>query len=279
MHIERKGWEDAAITASNLSDLELMRGETAAAVIAGEQAVTFADRTGDVFQQLTKRTRQADALHQVGGRDESRRLFEDAELRQAAWQPQHPRLSSLQGFQYCDLLLADAERTAWQHWLGEEVGSNDTTIACDAVTERAVDALGEAKSNRWLLDIALNHLTLARGTLYKGEPARDHISAAVEGLRAAGDMSHLPRGLLTRAWARCLSGDEPGSRADLDEAWEIAERGPMPLIQADIQLTRARLFRDRVALEEARRLIEKHGYHRRDGELADAMAAAKGWGP
>jgi hypothetical protein len=47
----------------------------------------------------------------------------------------------------------------------------------------------------------------------------------------------------------------------------------MPLVQADIQLTRARLFRDRGALAEARRLIEKHGYHRRDEELADAKAA------
>jgi hypothetical protein len=96
-------------------------------------------------------------------------------------------------------------------------------------------------------------------------------------LHASGAMNHLPRGLLTRAWLLCLSGDEAGSRADLDEAWEIAERGPMPLFQADIQLTRARLFRDRAALAEARRLIEKHGYHRRDGELADAEAAAVGW--
>jgi hypothetical protein len=90
-------------------------------------------------------------------------------------------------------------------------------------------------------------------------------------------MNYLPRGLLTRAWVRCLAGDEAGARADLDEAWEIAERGPMPLYQADIQLYRARLFRDRAALAEARRLIEKHGYHRRDEELADAEAAAEGW--
>jgi hypothetical protein len=32
-----------------------------------------------------------------------------------------------------------------------------------------------------------------------------------------------PHGLLTRAWLRYLSGDEAGSQADLDEAWEIAE--------------------------------------------------------
>ena len=53
----------------------------------------------------------------------------------------------------------------------------------------------------------------------------------------------------------------------------------MPLYQADILLTRARLFfRDDLDtaiqnLAEARRLIEKHGYHRRDEELQDAEAA------
>ena len=67
--------------------------------------------------------------------------------------------------------------------------------------------------------------------------------------------------------------------ADLDEALEIAARGPMPLYQAEIHLHRARLFRDRDALAEARRLIEKHGYGRRLEELADAeaRAEAEGW--
>jgi hypothetical protein len=48
--------------------------------------------------------------------------------------------------------------------------------------------------------------------------------------------------LLPRAWLRFLEGDEPGCRADLDEAWDLAEHGPRPLLQADIRLTRARLF-------------------------------------
>ena len=34
-----------------------------------------------------------------------------------------------------------------------------------------------------------------------------------------------------------MVGDVDGSRADLDEAWEMAQRGPMPLYQADILLT------------------------------------------
>jgi hypothetical protein len=44
----------------------------------------------------------------------------------------------------------------------------------------------------------------------------------------------------------------------------------MRLHMADVQLTRARLFRDREALASAAELIEKCGYHRRDEELGDA---------
>ncbi len=51
----------------------------------------------------------------------------------------------------------------------------------------------------------------------------------------------------------------------------------MPLFQADVQLHRARLFGDRAALAEARRLIDQHGYGRRREELAAAEAAAERW--
>ena len=98
-------------------------------------------------------------------------------------------------------------------------------------------------------------------------------------------MDHLPRGLLTRAWLRSLTGRATGpdsAQSDLDEAWEIAERGPMPLFQADIHLYRARLFHHAKPypwqppqhdLAEARRLIFKHSYLRRKEELEDAESA------
>ncbi len=102
-----------------------------------------------------------------------------------------------------------------------------------------------------------------------------------------------------RAWLRFLTGARTGpesAQADLDEAWEIAERGPMPLFMADIHLHRARLFGSQKPevrsqeypwnknldgtprgpkddLAEARRLIEKHGYGRRKEELKDAERA------
>jgi len=74
-----------------------------------------------------------------------------------------------------------------------------------------------------------------------------------------------------------LQGEVRESLADLDEAWEIASRGPMRLHMADILLTRARLFKDAQALEDARNLIQQCGYHRRDQELADAEQAATSW--
>lgn len=76
------------------------------------------------------------------------------------------------------------------------------------------------------------------------------------------------------------------AQSDPDEAWEIAERGPMPLFLADIHLHRARLFFRETKypwisakhdLAEARRLIFKHGYLRRKEELEDAEAAILGF--
>jgi hypothetical protein len=63
----------------------------------------------------------------------------------------------------------------------------------------------------------------------------------------------------------------------LDAAWQIAERGPMRRSWRTSTFTRARLFRDKASLAEARKLIEQCGYHRRDEELADAEEAAKDW--
>ena len=99
-------------------------------------------------------------------------------------------------------------------------------------------------------------------------------------------MDDLPHGLLTRAWLRFLTGARTGSESaqeDLDEAWEIAERGPMKLFMADIHIYRARLFfrekeypkqwiSPQADLAAAEKLINDCGYHRRDEELADAKA-------
>lgn len=177
---------------------------------------------------------------------------------------------------------------------------------CRAVSERAAQTLKWVTEGKLgLLTIALNHLTLGRAALYAAileSPNSDFhfptssLDSAVSGLRRAGTLDHLPSGLLTRAWCffakatthKQLNNETQAqasmksAQEDLDEAWEIAERGPMPLFLADIHLHRVRLFfredeypweSPRHDLAEARRLILKHGYLRRMEELEDAERA------
>ena len=312
MGVDRKDWKTAAARASNLSDLELTLGEVAGAVGDAEQSVTYADRSDDAFLKMGFRTTHAGALHQADRRDEAEARFREAEQMQAERQPANPLLYSLAGFQYCDLLLSEAEREAWK--AERELTKEEGLTLCRAVAERAAQTLDwwtNDFKNASLLDIALDHLTLGRAALYAAilesrshqrEPAQPspptsdeshrgftsaatELNHAVSGLRRAGTQDELPRGLLTRAWLRSLTGVRTGSesaQSDLDEAWEIAERGPMPLHMADIHLYRARLFfRDanypwespQYDLAEASRLIYKHGYLRREEELKDAEAA------
>jgi tetratricopeptide (TPR) repeat protein len=107
-------WKNAAIDASNLSALELKLGEVAGAVGDAAQSVTYADRSGDAFQRESKRTTHADALHQAGRRDAALARFREAEKNLVERQPEYPLLYGLSGFEYCDLLLTEAERAAWQ---------------------------------------------------------------------------------------------------------------------------------------------------------------------
>ncbi|MGZ5436871.1 MAG: hypothetical protein ACXW3F_12510 [Pyrinomonadaceae bacterium] len=318
--VNRNDWEQAAIAASNLSELELALGEVVGAVGHAEESVTYADRSGDAFQRVARRANLADALHQAGRRAEAGTCFREPEQMQAERQPAYPLLYSTGGFWYCDLLLAAPERAAWQKMQKSDVRRtrsglvqpetrNSELETLKAVSQRAAQTLDWAVNhfNFGLLSIALAHLTLGRAAIYAavlehsdGQPLNpdlSHVNAAVTGLRRAGTQHYLPSGLLTRGWLRAVIGERTGpesAQSDLDEAWEIAERGPMRLYMADIHLYRARLFHavkpypwnkfadgregrgPKDDLEDARKLIEQCGYWRRKEELEDAEEAAKG---
>ena len=176
-------------------------------------------------------------------------------------------------------------------------------MACWEILKRPWQTLQVAKENGWLLDIALDNLTIGRGLLCSAllaadEPGRannldashKHVEQALTGLHSAGTIDQLPPAFLTRAWLSMARRDSNLAESDLDEAWEIAERGSMKLFLADIHLHRARLFfreaeypwnkhpdgsargpKDDLAAAE--KLINSCGYHRRDQELADAKQA------
>ncbi|MGH8645141.1 MAG: hypothetical protein ACREX4_12025 [Gammaproteobacteria bacterium] len=196
--------------------------------------------------------------------------------------------------------MTEAERAAWRVTCSsglrppEDGDAHRATL--QAVGERAAQTLKWVEAaRRDILSIALDHLALGRAALYAAilegsslDRCRARLQHAVDGLRRASQQDELPKALLTRAWLRFLEGHRTGpesARSDLDEAWEIAERGPMKLHMADIHLHRARLFfreakypwgSPAADLAAARKLIEKCGYGRRKEELEDAESALRG---
>jgi len=63
-----ENWKFGAAEASKLSELSLTLGDVSSAVRQGEQSVELADRSGDAFHQMSKRTTLAAALHAAGGK-------------------------------------------------------------------------------------------------------------------------------------------------------------------------------------------------------------------
>lgn len=275
--VAREDWQGAAISAANLCQLLATSGDLRAALEAGAFAIEYADQSGDPAQRTLSRAALASARDWAGQKNEAEALFRRAEGIQTAWQPEYPLLYANRGFGYCDLLLADAERRSWAR--RKEGASVDELVACALVEKRAMTLQQWRAPDEPLLTIGLDHLALSRSRLYRAiltgaAPtfSKTDVEAAVTSLRAAGDSTVLPEALLTRARVLYVLGDTPGAREDLEEAWAIAARGPMPLIQADVLLSRARLFDVPADLSAARQLIEKHGYGRRVGELEDAQA-------
>ena len=279
MRVKQENWKEAALSYSNLSELQMTLGRFGEAVGAAERSVELTEPSSDAFWRMASRTTLADALYQRGDLDGAAERFREAETMQAERQPSYPLLYSLPGYRYCDRLLAEAERAAWRG-----AGEAAPIRECEAVAERAAQTLEWARIHLGPLDIALGHLTLARCALYtahlQGRPPKAAVAPteeAVAGLRAAGSQHHLPRGLLTRAHLRHILNDPAGAEADLAEVQRIAARGNMRLHLADYHLHHARLFPDgpdaRDHLKQARALIEQCEYFRRLPELEDAERA------
>ncbi|HEV7787310.1 MAG TPA: hypothetical protein VGQ28_18350, partial [Thermoanaerobaculia bacterium] len=288
--ITQKDWARAAVGASNLSQLTLTLGDVPRAVTFAEQSVEWADLSGDAFWRLAFRTTWADTLHQAGRSEESAAAFREAEAMQAELVPTHPRLSSLWGFRYCDLLLGRAEPEAGSGLDGlARLDSRSEKTEwfrqiCREVLERGQEELEFVQmESKYLLDFALGHLSLGRARLGLAltedrtaglAQAAEPLGRAVADLRQAGVEEFIARGLLARATLRRFRSDFPGATEDLTEALEIAERGSMRLHECDAHFEWARLCRDQGDADAARRhvarareLVNETGYGRREREV------------
>ncbi len=252
---------NAAIAARNLSQIYLTIGDLQQALKFARQGVELADSSIDQFERMGERVALADVLHQKGLTEDAVRVFQEAEALHQQREPQSPFLYSVQGFQYCELLLSAGH--------------------VEEVKERAALALATDESNNWRLDSALDKLSLGRATLFETQSrgrigtakALRFLHDAVQGLRQAGYAEFIARGLLARAELFRFDTDYDRADRDLAEMHRIVTRGGMGLYLADYHLESARLRLAQGDKEKAREhwttakeMIDRMGYHRRDKE-------------
>jgi len=295
-YIAAENWEAAALSASNLSELNLALGNVPHALAFGEQSIELADQSDSASWKIISCTTWANALHLAGRWEASEAIFREAEALQAEWQPDYLLLYSNQGFQYCDLMLSLAEPDYGAGLNGlAGLGSRSGDVerfrrTCRKVLERVKQTLDwSAAAGLSPLTLALDRLTLGRVHLgltltapqtagkdraTEFAQAEEHLDQAVDGLRQAAREDIVPLGLLARAALRRFRSDFTGAAADLAGAQEIAERGSMRLHECDAHLEWARLCRDEGDLDTARRhvaqarvLVQETGYGRREREV------------
>jgi hypothetical protein len=299
LQADMEDFNNAASGFGNLSELLLTIGRIAGedgAVAAGEQAVDFADRSGDEGQRMIARTTHADALAQAGELARAEALYREAEALQKEMQPNLPRLYSLRGYQYCDLLLARgraAEAAARsQYAIGTTMQGRQVSLdialaqlgqARAALQSRHCEA--EGRSNPGATGEALDRhgASAPRDDVGESSPCDDEGAGrlaelskqALAALRRANQEAYIVPGLLTQAEALWRCGDAKAANEPLREMEAVAARGPMPLFMADAHLLRARialsqgeLAAAKPARDAALELIAKHGYGRAAPELA-----------
>lgn len=248
-------WINAAPIASTLAALHASLGALRDALSMAGRAMEFAERSGNAEQQIFSRVSRATILHELGYREDARKLFKEVERMQVALGPKfvHGPIEH----HFCDLLLDLGE--AWE------------------VERRASQTLAWAEESHVLLSISLDHLSLgcAMWRLEQRESARSHSALAIDGLRAARQQEFLASALVHRAAFLRDANRREAARRDLGEALGLARRSELRLVECDAYLEQARLALDeddpataRAAFDTARSLVDDCEYHRRDCEQA-----------
>ncbi|MGI9418257.1 MAG: TIR domain-containing protein [Geminicoccaceae bacterium] len=256
--VELRELRNAAVDVVDLAEMQMALGEIGTALDTGEVAIRYAENSNDRIAKMINRSTLAHICHQAGEQEKAIALFDEAEVIQSSIDSQHPRLYSVAGYQYCDFLLS----------LGQ----------AETVRKRAIYARDVWKESAWLLDAALNELSLGRAALALQDRnvAGTKLNNALEGLREAGRIDYVPRGLLARAAFFRETEMYKESLKDLREAMRIAKRCGTRLHECDAHLEYARLAlaegnRDAALphFKSADALVTACGYHRRDPEILD----------
>jgi tetratricopeptide (TPR) repeat protein len=270
IRLSLNNWKYAAVEACNFSEIYLSIGEMKQAIYFGEKGVEYADQSYDEFMKMSLRTTLAFVKFQSGQINEAEKLFIKAEKMQKERQTEYPLLYALAGFWYCVFLLDKKQ-------IKEAIRRADYAIKL---------------SEKWksLLQISLDKLTFGRAYFLQAlleketgfDQSTEFLNQAVDDLRKAGALDFLPFGLLARAELCRVQEKWNEAQEDLDEAFDLSISSEMRLHECDAHLEQARLFlaqekKDEAIphVEQAAKLIEDIGYHRRDSALKELQEQVK----
>jgi tetratricopeptide (TPR) repeat protein len=266
----------AADEAGNLAVLYVHAGKLPLSFERAQKALRLAKRS-DNWERISGRYA---TLGEVlvyfgpGKHEDAFDAFRRAEKLQSKNDRKHPILFSTKGYRYHELLL--------------EVGKYDEVL-------RRTETAKEWRTERYeLLDGGLLKLMRGRAFLLRArangtdkdlEQAREQLEQALSELELAGFQENFIRGLLGQAeyFGTDMVANAEAAESVINKAWEIANRGPMPLFLVDILITRIRVFGmgDRPSarypwlslqadITDARRLIAAHRYQRRERQIEEA---------
>jgi len=271
-YVEEKARPEGSGVARDFAELSVVRGLLKDALAYGERSIDLADSP---FAKIRALATCAMVLHQAGRWRDAIAQFRLARRMQKTSIPEQPILPFVHGYYYGDLML-------------------DLNKARAVIRQAELVLNGVSVGYARALEVPLTQLLLGRAHALLapahrgGEP--DHLATAqkllddaVEGLRRAGDQSHLARGLIGRAQLWRTEDKLDLAEQDLSEALDTVQRYSMKLLQIDCNLEwafvlHARNLRDRSdtallearrTLAEARALIEATGYRRRERQLIE----------
>lgn len=259
---EAGDWSNFCRSCENLVSLLTPLGRWAEAEGVSREAVSAANSIVDKEERWQRTTTAlADLGHSLHGRGylkQAATAYNLAEIVQAEAH-HHPKLYSVYGYNYAQLLLEQAcQETGWREVLARKHTSLDIAVKLDHALSQALDhgAIG-----------------LARAAL--GEP--DSVLAldlAVTTMQRAGTVIHLPAMHLARAHYQRSLQDIPSAWADLEAASAIARQGNMrtylvecALLGGNLLLDEARVSEAEAQYARAAQLILEDGYGRRLTEL------------
>jgi len=259
LYTEVENWEKSAICARNLVDSMLSTGELNSAYEISKQsleyALEYAKKSGHWFEELRAHVAIASVLYLQGKLGSATEHCVEAEKFQKKNQPEHQQLVSVSGFWYCLLLLQQ---------------STDRT-QLDDILKRGKYSLEVSTKERWIHIAALDNLILARTyhKLNELKEAKQYFDQAVADIKESSRRDFACFFYIDRANFYLDQKQFDEALHDLEEAWQIIERGKMKLYAVDYHLAMSRYARVQQPEavqsheDEAKRLIDATGYHLR----------------